>query len=282
MIDKKFESSIGKYLLGFLLAQLPFLSNAQLFNELSTTLSLNNPAYHSDLSVHGKGYLSSDLRANTAIYFSTGADFVVSQNFLRYQLGLGKWKMGVNYFHVGALGENTFSYGINLSRDIAINRDMNLRVGVGLNRNISHLVEYGFSNERYSPSVGLQLNYKDWSFYNSYGEFGFQIAATYRYELDSLQKLTTTLYYEKLNGFQNLNGNLEYAYKRLTLLIGGSTRSYIVGAGFMVADNQQLLLSSNWQRNLLSTGEQLNIQLGYHWKICHRASQRSFTGTPSF
>jgi hypothetical protein len=155
-------------------------------------------------------------------------------------------------------------------------------VGAGLNQNISHLVEYGFSNFSYSPTIGLQLNYKDWSFYNSYGEFGFQIAATNRFELDSVQKLTTTLYYEKLNGFQNLNGNLEYGYKRLALLIGGSMRSYIVGAGYMVANQHQILLSSNWQRNLVSNGEQFNIQLGYHWKMCHRPTRQRFTVTPSF
>lgn len=177
MIDKKLRSSIRRFFWGLILTQVPFLSNGQVFNELSTTLSLNNPAYHSDLTVHGKGFLSSDLKANTSIYFSTGANFVVSQNFLRYQLGLGKWKMGVNNFHVGALGQNTFSYGFNLSRDIAINRDINLRV---------------------------------------------------------------------------------------------------------VANQHQILLSSNWQRNLLSNGEQFNIQLGYHWKMCHRPTLQRFTGTPSF
>ncbi|MEY3591064.1 MAG: hypothetical protein RLZZ38_13 [Bacteroidota bacterium] len=282
MIVKNLSSGIRRFFWGLILTQVPFLSNGQVFNELSTTLSLNNPAYHSDVTVHGKGFLSSDLKANTSIYFSTGANFVVSQNFLRYQLGLGKWKMGINNFHVGALGQNTFSYGFNLSRDIAISRDINLRVGAGLNQNISHLAEYGFSNFSYSPTIGLQLNYKDWSFYNSYGEFGFQIAATNRFELDSVQKLTTTLYYEKLNGFQNLNGNLEYGYKRLALLIGVSMRSYIVGAGYMVADQHQILLSSNWQRNLLSNGEQFNVQLGYHWTLTHRPTLQRFTGTPSF
>ncbi|MFM8596339.1 MAG: hypothetical protein ACKOBN_04490 [Flavobacteriales bacterium] len=271
-----------RFLLGIFLAQLPFISNGQVFNELSTTLSLNNPAYHSDLSVHGKGYLSSDLKANTGIYFSPAADFILQQNFIRYQLGLGKWKIGINGFHVGALSQNTFSYGLNLSRDFSINRDVNLRVGAGLNQNISHIPEIGFSSIKYSPTIGLQLNYKDWSIYNSIGEFGFQVAATNRFSLDSLQQITTTLYYERLYGFQRLSGNIEYGYKRLALLIGYSMRSYIAGAGYMVADNQQLLLSANWQRNLLSIGEQYNIQLGYHWSLCHRPTLRKFTGTPSF
>jgi len=190
--------------------------------------------------------------------------------------------MGINNFHIGALGQNNFSYGINLSREFPICRDLNFRIGAGLNQNFSHLSDYGFSDFSYSPTIGLQLNYKDWSLYNSYGEFGFQLAATNKFAIDSLQQLTTILYFEKLNGFQNFSGNLQYRYKRLALLIGGSVRSYIVGAGYMVANHHQILLSSNWQRNLLSNGEQFNIQLGYHLNICHHPTQKKITVNPSF
>jgi hypothetical protein len=262
---------------------LPQLFFAQAFNELSTTLALNNPAYHPDLKVHGKGFLSSDLTANTGFFFSTNSKNAVNQNFLRYQLGLGRWKFGISSQHIGFSGQNNLNIGLNLGRDFIINRDLNWRVAASGFQNGGFIIGSGNLIPSYSAQLGVQANYKDWSFFAAGGNNGLNIGATQRFDLDSTQKFIATVFYERYFGFQTLCANVIYQYKDFSLLMGGAFRSYLMGVGYQFENGHALMLSSKWQGNLLSNGKQLNLQLGYHFSLTHRPSFVSHTTiTPSF
>jgi len=261
---------------------LPQLLFAQAFNELSSTLYLNNPAYHPDHQIHGKGYLSSDLKVNTGVYFTPGFKNVLSQNFLRYQLGLGKWKLGLSAYNISYFGQYNLDLGLSLGRDIAISRDFNITVAAAGFQSGGYTQGIGQITKTYAAQLGIQANYKDWSFYTSVGQNGLSVGATQRFDLDSTQKFISTVYFERNFGFQNLGANVIYQYKYFSILLGGAWRSYVLGAGYQFENGHALMLSSKWNRNLLSNGEQLNLQLGYHFALTHRPTIKQFTGTPSF
>lgn len=274
-------NAIYKYSFSLLFI-LPQYLFAQSFNDLRFTLALNNPAYHPDHKIHGKGYVGSDLMANTGIFFSTGSKYVLYQNFLRYQMSLGKWKVGVNASNLNYVGQHNLELGLSLGRDFQVNRDLNFRIAATGFQRSGFIDGSGQINSSYGVQIGAQANYKDWSFYSSAGSNGFNMGATNRFDLDSTQHFLTTVYYEHLYGFQKLSANVNYQYRGLSLLIGGAYRSYLMGAGYQFKNGHSFMLSSKWERNLLSTGQQLNLQLGYHFSLTHRPTARHFTGTPSF
>ena len=263
----------------FLLPQLLF---AQSFNDLRSSLALNNPAYHPDFKIHGKGYVGSDLMANTGMFFSTGSKYVLYQNFLRYQMSLGKWKVGVNASNLNYVGQHNLGLGLSLGRDFKVNQDLNFRIAATGFQQSGFIDGSGQIPNSYSVQIGAQANYKDWSFYTSAGSNGFNAGATNRFDLDSTQHFISTVYYEQFFGFQSLGANVIYQYKALSLLLGGTYRSCMTGAGYQFKNGHSFMLSSKWERNLLSTGQQLNLQLGYHFSLTHRPTARQFTGTPSF
>jgi len=265
--------------LSFFLPQLLF---AQAFNELSTTLSLNNPAYHPDYRIHGKGYLSSDLKATTGIYFNTGYKNVLNQNFLRYQLGLGKWKLGLSAHNLSYMGQYNLDLSLSVGRDIAISRDFNIRVAAAGFQSGGYMDGIGQITKSYTAQLGIQANYKDWNFFTALSPNGINVGATQRFALDSTQKFITTIYFERSFGFQRLSANVIYQYRDFSLLLGGAWRSYVLGAGYQFENGHALMLSSKWERNLLSNGQQFNLQLGYHFALAHRPTIKQFTGTPSF
>ena len=265
--------------LSFFLPQLLF---AQAFNELSTTLSLNNPAYNPDYRIHGKGYLSSDLKATTGIYFNTGYKNVLNQNFLRYQTGLGKWKLGLSAHNLSYMGQYNLDLGLSVGRDIAISRDFNIRVAAAGFQSGGYMDGIGQITKSYTAQLGIQANYKDWNFFTALSPNGINVGATQRFALDSTQKFITTIYFERSFGFQRLSANVIYQYRDFSLLLGGAWRSYVLGAGYQFENGHALMLSSKWERNLLSNGQHFNLQLGYHFALAHRPTIKQFTGTPSF
>lgn len=270
----------------FVLAFFQFWSTkvvAQTFNDLGTTFALQNPAYHRDNRFHNSDFIGSDFVANTSVYLQTGSNFNSRLYFLRYQLGLGKWKLGLQAASFGVTGFFNFDAGLTFGRDFFISRQLSVRPALGLygangfyqNLPISNPTSFGFK-------AGIQLNYKNVQLHAAANEFYIGFGAAQNFKLDSLQQIGYQIYYEKNYGFQNLRANINYNYQKYTLMLGAGAQLFTAGLGLQLPKRQEIQLSGNINRNLLSSGSQWSLQLNYRWAFVHRASTMKFTGTPSF
>ena len=290
-----------------LLIILPFASMAQLSNA-SDQLEFTNPAYHLDARVHGDGYQASSLNTN---FSYIGFNSVYCTNYqaaLRFQQSMGKWKFGLNSAYAGFCSyQTTSTVGLSVGRDFTLSRNWSIRPAIGLNYNAyrfsSPVIE--FFTEKYQLAdidLGFQLRYKNWQFfsgvnaiYSSKVDIGsleplyltnlpsYHVGLKKTFQLDSIQSLDATLFYEYYEGFQSINTSVSYFRKTNHFLLGYTNRQFNLGYGRQIAGAHQIMLSLNLnQPSLLSNTLRYGLQLNYKWQLMQRPSRPHFTGTPAF
>ena len=291
----------------FLLLALPFTSLAQLSNA-SDQLEFTNPAYHLDARVHGDGYEASSLNTNFSYLGFNSLYCTNYQAALRFQQSMGKWKFGLNSAYAGFCSyQTTTTVGLSVGRDFALSRNWSIRPAVGLNYNAyrfsSPVIE--FITDKYQLTdlnLGFQLRYKNWqlfsgvnAIYSSKVDIGsleplyltnlpsYHVGLKKSFQLDSLQSLDATLFYEYFEGVQSINTSLSYFRKTDHFLLGYTRRQFNLGYGRQIARAHQIMLSLNLnQPSLLSNTLRYGLQLNYKWQLMQRPSRPHFTGTPSF
>ncbi len=290
-----------------LLIILPFASMAQLSNA-SDQLEFTNPAYHLDAKVHGDGYQASSLNTN---FSYIGFNSVYCTNYqaaLRFQQSMGKWKFGLNSAYAGFCSyQTTSTVGLSVGRDFTLNRNWSIRPTIGLNYNAyrfsSPVIE--FITDKYQLAdlnLGFQLRYKTWqlfsgvnAIYSSKADIGsleplyltnlpsYHVGLKKSFQLDSLQSLDATLFYEYYEGFQSINTSVSYFRKTNHFLLGCTRRQFNLGYGRQIAGAHQIMLSLNLnQPSLLNNTLRYGLQLNYKWQVMQRPSRPHFTGTPAF
>ena len=290
-----------------LLIILPFASMAQLSNA-SDQLEFTNPAYHLDARVHGDGYEASSLNTNFSYIGFNSLYCTNYQAALRFQQSMGKWKFGLNSAHAGFCSyQTTSNVGLSVGRDFALSRNWSIRPAVGLNYNAyrfsSPVIE--FFKDKYQLAdlnLGFQLRYKNWQFfsgvnaiYSSKVDIGsleplyltnlpsYHVGLKKTFQLDSIQSLDATLFYEYYEGFQSINTSVSYFRKTNHFLLGCTRRQFNLGYGRQIAGAHQIMLSLNFnQPSLLNNTLRYGLQLNYKWQLMHKPATRKFTGTPAF
>ena len=290
-----------------LLIILPFASMAQLSNA-SDQLEFTNPAYHLDAKVHGDGYQASSLNTNFSYIGFNSVYCTNYQGVLRFQQSMGKWKFGLNSAYAGFCSyQTTSTVGLSVGRDFTLSRNWSIRPAIGLNYNAyrfsSPVIE--FFTEKYQLAdidLGFQLRYKNWQFfsgvnaiYSSKVDIGsleplyltnlpsYHVGLKKSFQLDSLQSLDATLFYEYYEGFQSINTSVSYFRKTNHFLLGYTNRQFNLGYGRQIAGAHQIMLSLNLnQPSLLNNTLRYGLQLNYKWQLMQRPSRPHFTGTPSF
>lgn len=290
-----------------LLIILPFASMAQLSNA-SDQLEFTNPAYHLDAKVHGDGYQASSLNTNFSYIGFNSVYCTNYQGVLRFQQSMGKWKFGLNSAYAGFCSyQTTSTVGLSVGRDFTLSRNWFIRPAIGLNYNAyrfsSPVIE--FFTEKYQladVNLGFQLRYKNWQFfsgvnaiYSSKVDIGsleplyltnlpsYHVGLKKTFQLDSIQSLDATLFYEYYEGFQSINTSVSYFRKTNHFLLGCTRRQFNLGYGRQIAGAHQIMLSLNLnQPSLLSNTLRYGLQLNYKWQLMQRPSRPHFTGTPAF
>lgn len=290
-----------------LLIILPFASMAQLSNA-SDQLEFTNPAYHLDAKVHGDGYQASSLNTNFSYIGFNSVYCTNYQGVLRFQQSMGKWKFGLNSAYAGFCSyQTTSTVGLSVGRDFTLSRNWSIRPAIGLNYNAyrfsSPVIE--FFTEKYQLAdlnLGFQLRYKNWQFfsgvnaiYSSKVDIGsleplyltnlpsYHVGLKKTFQLDSIQSLDATLFYEYYEGFQSINTSVSYFRKTNHFLLGCTRRQFNLGYGRQIAGAHQIMLSLNFnQPSLLSNTLRYGLQLNYKWQVMQRPSRPHFTGTPAF
>ena len=290
-----------------LLIILPFASMAQLSNA-TDQLEFTNPAYHLDAKVHGDGYQASSLNTNFSYIGFNSVYCTNYQGVLRFQQSMGKWKFGLNSAYAGFCSyQTTSTVGLSVGRDFTLSRNWFIRPAIGLNYNAyrfsSPVIE--FFTEKYQLAdlnLGFQLRYKNWQFfsgvnaiYSSKVDIGsleplyltnlpsYHVGLKKSFQLDSLQSLDATLFYEYFEGVQSINTSVSYFRKTDHFLLGYTRRQFNLGYGRQIARAHQIMLSLNLnQPSLLNNTLRYGLQLNYKWQLMQRPSRPHFTGTPSF
>ena len=290
-----------------LLIILPFASMAQLSNA-SDQLEFTNPAYHLDAKVHGDGYQASSLNSNFSYIGFNSVYCTNYQGVLRFQQSMGKWKFGLNSAYAGFCSyQTTSTVGLSVGRDFTLSRNWFIRPAIGLNYNAyrfsSPVIE--FFTEKYQLAdlnIGFQLRYKNWQFfsgvnaiYSSKADIGslepvyltnlpsYHVGLKKTFQLDSIQSLDATLFYEYYEGFQSINTSVSYFRKTNHFLLGYTNRQFNLGYGRQLAGAHQVMLSLNFnQPSLLNNTLRYGLQLNYKWQLMHKPATRKFTGTPAF
>lgn len=295
------------FTLFLLLLALPFATLGQLSNA-SDQLEFTNPAYHLDARVPGDGYEASSLNTNFSYIGFNSLYCTNYQAALRFQQSMGKWKFGLNSAYAGFCSYKTTTIvGLSVGRDFALSRNWSIRPAVGLNYNdyrlSSPVIE--FVTEKYQLTdlnLGFQLRYKNWQFfsgvnaiYSSKVDIGsleplyltnlpsYHVGLKKSFQLDSLQSLDATLFYEYFEGVQSINTSVSYFRKTDHFLLGYTRRQFNLGYGRHIARAHQIMLSLNLnQPSLLNNTLRYGLQLNYKWQLMQRPSRPHFTGTPSF
>jgi hypothetical protein len=295
------------FTLFLLLLALPFATLGQLSNA-SDQLEFTNPAYHLDARVPGDGYEASSLNTNFSYIGFNSLYCTNYQAALRFQQSMGKWKFGLNSAYAGFCSyKTTTTVGLSVGRDFALSRNWSIRPAVGLNYNdyrlSSPVIE--FVTEKYQLTdlnLGFQLSYKNWQFfsgvnaiYSSKVDIGsleplyltnlpsYHVGLKKSFQLDSLQSLDATLFYEYFEGVQSINTSVSYFRKTDHFLLGYTRRQFNLGYGRHIARAHQIMLSLNLnQPSLLNNTLRYGLQLNYKWQLMQRPSRPHFTGTPSF
>ena len=290
-----------------LLIILPFASMAQLSNA-TDQLEFTNPAYHLDAKVHGDGYQASSLNTNFSYIGFNSVYCTNYQGVLRFQQSMGKWKFGLNSAYAGFCSyQTTSTVGLSVGRDFTLSRNWSIRPAIGLNYNAyrfsSPVIE--FFTEKYQLAdlnLGFQLRFKNWQFfsgvnaiYSSKVDIGsleplyltnlpsYHVGLKKTFQLDSIQSLDATLFYEYYEGFQSINTSVSYFRKTNHFLLGCTRRQFNLGYGRQIAGAHQIMLSLNFnQPSLLSNTLRYGLQLNYKWQVMQRPSRPHFTGTPAF
>ena len=290
-----------------LLIILPFASMAQLSNA-SDQLEFTNPAYHLDAKVHGDGYQASSLNTNFSYIGFNSVYCTNYQGVLRFQQSMGKWKFGLNSAYAGFCSyQTTSTVGLSVGRDFTLSRNWFIRPAIGLNYNAyrfsSPVIE--FFTEKYQLAdlnLGFQLRFKNWQFfsgvnaiYSSKVDIGsleplyltnlpsYHVGLKKSFQLDSLQSLDATLFYEYFEGVQSINTSVSYFRKTDHFLLGYTRRQFNLGYGRQIARAHQIMLSLNLnQPSLLNNTLRYGLQLNYKWQLMQRPSRPHFTGTPAF
>jgi hypothetical protein len=221
---------------------------------------------------------------------------------------MGKWKFGLNSAHAGFCSyQTTSTVGLSVGRDFTLSRNWSIRPAIGLNYNAyrfsSPVIE--FFTEKYQLAdlnLGFQLRYKNWQFfsgvnaiYSSKVDIGsleplyltnlpsYHVGLKKSFQLDSLQSLDATLFYEYFEGFQSINSSVSYFRKTDHFLLGYTRRQFNLGYGRQIAGAHQIMLSLNLnQPSLLNNTLRYGLQLNYKWQLMQRPSRPHFTGTPAF
>ena len=281
-----------------LLIILPFASMAQLSNA-SDQLEFTNPAYHLDAKVHGDGYQASSLNTNFSYIGFNSVYCTNYQGVLRFQQSMGKWKFGLNSAYAGFCSyQTTTTVGLSVGRDFALSRNWFIRPAIGLNYNAyrfsSPVIE--FFTEKYQLAdlnLGFQLRYKNWQFfsgvnaiYSSKVDIGsleplyltnlpsYHVGLKKSFQLDSLQSLDATLFYEYFEGVQSINTSVSYFRKTDHFLLGYTRRQFNLGYGRQIARAHQIMLSLNLnQPSLLNNTLRYGLQLNYKWQVMQRPSR---------
>ena len=281
-----------------LLIILPFASMAQLSNA-SDQLEFTNPAYHLDAKVHGDGYQASSLNTNFSYIGFNSVYCTNYQGVLRFQQSMGKWKFGLNSAYAGFCSyQTTTTVGLSVGRDFALSRNWFIRPAIGLNYNAyrfsSPVIE--FFTEKYQLAdlnLGFQLRYKNWQFfsgvnaiYSSKVDIGsleplyltnlpsYHVGLKKSFQLDSLQSLDATLFYEYFEGVQSINTSVSYFRKTDHFLLGYTRRQFNLGYGRQIAGAHQIMLSLNLnQPSLLNNTLRYGLQLNYKWQVMQRPSR---------
>ncbi len=290
-----------------LLIILPFASIAQLSNA-SDQLEFTNPAYHLDAKVHGDGYQASSLNTNFSYIGFNSLYCTNYQAALRFQQSMGKWKFGLNSAYAGFCSyQTTSTVGLSVGRDFTLSRNWSIRPAIGLNYNAYRLSSpvIEFFTEKYQLAdlnLGFQLRYKNWQFfsgvnaiYSSKVDIGsleplyltnlpsYHVGLKKSFQLDSLQSLDATLFYEYFEGVQSINTSVSYFRKTDHFLLGYTRRQFNLGYGRQISGAHQIMLSLNLnQPSLLSNTLRYGLQLNYKWRVMQRPSRPHFTGTPAF
>lgn len=304
------QTKMKHYSILFLFLSLAIFNWAQISN-VSDELDFKNPAYHTDEKVHGKGYQASSI--NTNFYFVGYNPSYINyyQGNVRYQQSLGKWKLGLHATHsaLGSYFKNT-SLGLSVGHDFSLNRNWSIRPAVGVQFNQFQLAFIESGNIKLPVSnlnTGLQIRYKNWQlfsgisalystkyshtfpgdttpvYFTSYPSFNLGLKKVF--ELDSTQRIETTVLYSNEQGFNSLAASGSFYRKSQHFLFGYGYRQFNVGYGRQFAGTHQVMLSFNLnQPSLLSSNSnyRYGFQLNYKRQLMQRASERSFTGTPSF
>ena len=281
-----------------LLIILPFASMAQLSNA-SDQLEFTNPAYHLDAKVHGDGYQASSLNTNFSYIGFNSVYCTNYQGVLRFQQSMGKWKFGLNSAYAGFCSyQTTSTVGLSVGRDFTLSRNWSIRPAIGLNYNAyrfsSPVIE--FFTEKYQLAdlnLGFQLRYKNWQFfsgvnaiYSSKVDIGsleplyltnlpsYHVGLKKSFQLDSLQSLDATLFYEYYEGFQSIYTSVSYFRKTDHFLLGYTRRQFNLGYGRQIARAHQIMLSLNLnQPSLLNNTLRYGLQLNYKWQVMQRPSR---------
>jgi len=295
------------FTLFLLLLALPFATLGQLSNA-SDQLEFTNPAYHLDARVPGDGYEASSLNTNFSYIGFNSLYCTNYQAALRFQQSMGKWKFGLNSAYAGFCSyKTTTTVGLSVGRDFALSRNWSIRPAVGLNYNdyrlSSPVIE--FVTEKYQLTdlnLGFQLSYKNWQFFSGVNAIysskvdigsleplyltnlpGYHVGLKKSFQLDSLQSLDATLFYEYFEGVQSINTSVSYFRKTDHFLLGYTRRQFNLGYGRHIARAHQIMLSLNLnQPSLLNNTLRYGLQLNYKWQLMQRPSRPHFTGTPSF
>jgi hypothetical protein len=290
-----------------LLFLLPFTNWAQ-FSNTSDQLEFTNPAYHFDAKVHGDGYQASSFNTNFSYIGFNSVYCTNYQGVLRFQQSMGKWKFGLNSAYAGFCSyQTTSTVGLSVGRDFTLSRNWFIRPAIGLNYNAyrfsSPVIE--FFTEKYQLAdlnLGFQLRYKNWqlfsgvnAIYSSKVDIGsleplyltnlpsYHVGLKKSFQLDSLQSLDATLFYEYCEGFQSINTSVSYYRNTNHILLGYARRQFNLGYGRQIAGAHQVMLSLNFnQPSLLNNSLRYGVQLNYKWQLMHKPATRKFNGMPAF
>jgi hypothetical protein len=289
-----------------LLFALRFTTLAQL-SSASDDLEFSNTAYHTDANVPGKSYKASSLNMNLCYFgFNTSIATEFSSK-LRFQQALGSWKIGfqANYQNLIQIQKNA-EIGLSLAKDFAISRNWSVRPAIGANA-LSSSFPYDTGTDLrqiYDINTGLQIRYKGWQLYGGINSIlstqeSIQINDTLfilyqrqphahigikkTFQIDSLRHIDAALFYENYLGYSYVNTSVIYRNQKELFLLGYSTRQLNLGCGLILPKQQQIMVALNLQRfSMLQNDLRPGFQLNYKRQLMQRASQRSFTGTPSF
>jgi hypothetical protein len=289
---------------------LPFASWGQ-FSTAADQLEFTNPAYHLDAKIHGDGYQASSLNFNTAYFGWNKLVINDFQNYLRFQQSMGSWKIGLNASHTRLWDvQNGSNLGLTIAKDIALNRNWSIRPAIGLNysryRLGSPVIE--FITDKYQLvylDLGIQLRYKNWQFFSGVNSIysskayvmtggiepvyltniaSYHVGLQKSFQIDSLQTIATSLFYEQQQGFHYFNASVNYERKAQSYVLGLSVNQLSLGFGQQLAKAHRVMLSFNVnQPSLLNNSIiRCGVQLNYKWQLMHKPSVLKFTGTPSF
>jgi hypothetical protein len=293
-----------------LLSLFPFLSWGQ-FSNAADQLEFTNPAYHMDAKIHGEGYQASSLNFNTAYFGWNKLVINDFQNYLRFQQSIGSWKLGLNTSHTRLWNiQNSSNLGITIAKDIALSRNWSIRPAIGLNYNHYHLGSpvIEFLTEKYQLAdldLGFQLKYKNWQLFSGVNSIysskeyittgglepvyltnfaRYHVGLQKSFQLDSLQSIDASLFYENSQGFHYFNASMIYKRKTQSYLLGLSVNQLSLGYGQQIADAHQVMLSFSLNQPSLLDNSILRygVQLNYKWQLMHKPATRKFTGTTAF